>query len=159
MNTAISLAQHLRHVFFGGNWTTVCLKEHLTNLSWQQATTPVLTLNTIAALTYHIHYYVAAQLRVLQGQPLQASDRFSFDHPPIQSQKDWENLLVKVWSDVETMAQPVEQLPDSMLEEAFADETYGRYYRNIQGMIEHTHYHLGQIVLTKKLQAAPLPEP
>ncbi|WP_217902282.1 hypothetical protein [Siphonobacter sp. BAB-5385] len=80
-------------------------ERHLTNLSWQQATTPVLTLNTIAALTYHIHYYIAAQLRVLQGQPLQASDRYSFDHPPIQSQEDWEHLLAKVWSDVETMAQ------------------------------------------------------
>jgi hypothetical protein len=28
---------------------------------------------------------------------------------------------------------------------------YGNYYRNLHGIIEHTHYHLGQIVLIKKL--------
>ncbi|HAI83731.1 MAG TPA: DUF1572 domain-containing protein, partial [Chitinophagaceae bacterium] len=27
----------------------------------------------------------------------------------------------------------------------------GTYYRNILGLIEHTHYHLGQIALIKKI--------
>ena len=38
-----------------------------------------------------------------------------------------------------------------VLWETFADEKYGHYYRNLHGIIEHTHYHLGQIVLIKKL--------
>jgi hypothetical protein len=29
-------------------------------------------------------------------------------------------------------------------------EKYGNYYRNIHGIIEHIHYHLGQIVLIEK---------
>ena len=33
-------------------------------------------------------------------------------------------------------------------------EKYGTYYRNFHGLIEHAHYHLGQIVLIKKLVAA-----
>ena len=45
----------------------------------------------------------------------------------------------------------MEQLPETMLWETFADEKYGNYYRNIHGIIEHTHYHLGQIVLIKKI--------
>jgi len=28
---------------------------------------------------------------------------------------------------------------------------YGNYFRNIVGVIEHIHYHLGQIVLIKKI--------
>ena len=33
----------------------------------------------------------------------------------------------------------------------FVDEKYGTYSRNINGILEHSYYHLGQIVLIKKL--------
>jgi len=49
------------------------------------------------------------------------------------------------------LADLTEALPESRLQETFADEKYGNYYRNLHGLIEHTHYHLGQIVLIKKL--------
>ncbi|HBC04915.1 MAG TPA: DUF1572 domain-containing protein, partial [Aequorivita sp.] len=42
---------------------------------------------------------------------------------------------------------------DEKLNEIFADEKYGTYQRNIEGMIEHCYYHLGQISLLKKLTA------
>jgi hypothetical protein len=89
----------------------------------------------------------------LQGGPLNAHDKYSFDHPPIQSQEDWQRLLDKVFSDAEDFATLVEQLPESKLGENFSEEKYGNYYRNIHGIIEHTHYHLGQIVIIKKLLA------
>jgi uncharacterized damage-inducible protein DinB len=145
------LAKHFRHFHFGGNWTSVNLKDTLSDVSWQQANTKVHNLNTIAALVFHINYYVGAIIKVLQGEPLTASDKFSFDIGPIQSQQDWEELLHKTYTDAETFARLVEQLPDSQLSETFADEKYGNYYRNIVGVIEHSHYHLGQIVIIKKL--------
>lgn len=33
----------------------------------------------------------------------------------------------------------------------FVNEKYGTYLRNIDGLIEHSYYHLGQITLIKKL--------
>jgi len=123
----------------------------LADVTWQQATTQVYSLNTIAALVFHINYYVSAVLKVLQGEPLNAHDKYSFDLPKIQSQKDWENLLDKIWKDAENFALLVEQLPESKLWENLSDEKYGNYYRNIHGIIEHIHYHLGQIVLVKKI--------
>jgi hypothetical protein len=90
-------------------------------------------------------------LKVLQGGPLEGSDKYSFDHPPIQSQEDWEKLLEKTWSDAEKFAMLVEQLPEQKLWETFGEEKYGNYYRNLHGVIEHNHYHLGQIVLIKKI--------
>ena len=59
----------------------------------------------------------------------------------------------KVFADAENFAGLIEQLPESKLRENLAGENYGNYYRNIHGIIEHTHYHLGQIVLVKKLLA------
>lgn len=151
MQLTAQIARHLRDVYFGGNWTSVNLKENLTDLTWQQATTQVYSFNTIAALVYHINYYISAVLKVLEGEPLNASDKYSFDLPPIQSQEDWENLLNKTWTDVETFAGLIEQLPEKSLWEDFSEKKYGNYYRNLQGIIEHTHYHLGQIVLIKKI--------
>lgn len=88
---------------------------------------------------------------VLHGEPLTASDKYSFACPPILSQADWEKLLDKTWKDAEKFFSLVEQLPESKLWEDFWDNKYGNYYRNFQGIIEHTHYHLGQIALVKKI--------
>lgn len=151
MNTTAQIAKHMNDVFFGGNWTTSNLKDNLKDVSWQQATTKVYTFNTIATLVYHISYYVEAVTKVLEGEPLNAKDEFSFSHPPIQSQEDWEQLLNKVWKDVERFVKLIEKLPDSILGENFTDKKYGTYFRNLNGIIEHTHYHLGQIVIIKKI--------
>ncbi|MBL7708987.1 MAG: DinB family protein [Chitinophagaceae bacterium] len=151
MNLSQQTAKHFRDVFTGGNWTSVNLKETLTGIDWQQATTTVHSLNTIAALVYHIHYYVQAVLNVLNGNPLEASDKFSFDVPAIHSQEDWDQLVATTLSDAEQFAALVEQLPESRFKEVFVDEKYGSYHRNMYGIIEHTHYHLGQIVLIKKI--------
>lgn len=151
MNLSSHLAKHLREVNFGGNWTSVNLKDTLADVTWEQATTEVYSFNTIAALVYHINYYISAVLKVLQCEPLNASDKFSFDHPPILSQEQWLDLLRKTWLEADNFTALVEQLPENRLWENFTDEKYGSYYRNIQGIIEHTHYHLGQIVLIKKI--------
>ena len=151
MNLTGQIAKNLREVFFGGNWTSSNLKDNLADVTWQQATAQVYSFNTVAALTYHMNYYVSAVLNVLQGKPLDAKDKYSFDLPLIQSQEDWEKLLNKTWTDAETFASLIEQLPETKLWETFTDKKYGNYYRNLHGVIEHIHYHLGQIVLLKKI--------
>ena len=151
MITAL-IAKHLREVYFGGNWTESSLKQQLAGVTWRQATTKTAaTDNTIAALVFHIDYYVRAGLMVMEGKDLNAHDKFSFDVPAINSQSDWEGLLKEVFANAERYASIVEKLPDSKLNETFFIEKYGNYYRNLHGVIEHTHYHLGQLVLVKKL--------
>jgi len=150
INVTSQIAKQLRDVHHGGNWTAVNLKDVVADITWQQAVSKVSSFNTIAALVYHMHYYVGAVLKVLQGGALDASDKYSFGHPPINSMGDWENLLQTTWKDADSLGDLIEQLPESKLWETFVDEKYGNYYRNLQGIIEHTHYHLGQIVLIKK---------
>lgn len=145
------IAKHLREVHFGDNWTSVNLKNTLSGITWQQAITKVHTLNTIAALVFHINYYVSAVLKVLQGESLNASDKFSFDLPPINSADDWEKLVNKTFKEAELLAAQIEKLDDAILFENFTDVKYGNYYRNLHGIIEHIHYHLGQITLVKKI--------
>ena len=135
MTLVKQLAKHLRDVHFGGNWTTSNLMDNLADVTWKEATMQVYQLNTIATLVYHINYYISAVLKVLQGEPLNASDSLSFSRPPIHSQKEWEDMVAKSRADADTFAALIEQLPESKLWENFTDEKYGTYYRNIQGII------------------------
>lgn len=151
MHIASQIAKHLRDVYFGGNWTSVNLKQTLADVDWQQAVQQPADANTIATLVYHMSYYVSAVKKVLEGAPLNASDKLSFDHPEIASQQQWEDFLQHTWAEAEAFAVLIAQLPDSRLEENFTDEKYGTYYRNLQGIVEHCHYHLGQIVMVKKM--------
>ena len=151
MTNTEQIAKHFRDVHFSGNWTSVNLKTTLADVTWEQATTKIHSLNTIAVLVFHINYYVSAVLKVLQGGPLDAHDKYSFDLSPITSEKEWQDLLNKCWRDAELFAALVEKLPDDKLGEDFADKKYGNYFRNLHGIIEHTHYHLGQISLIKKI--------
>jgi uncharacterized damage-inducible protein DinB len=151
MNTTQQLAKHCRDVHFGGNWTFVNLKDTLADITWQEATTQYQDSNTISTLLFHINYYINPVARVLQGEPLNASDKFSFDCPTITSQEEWEHLIQRALDEAEQFAKEIEKLEESKLFEVFSDEKYGNYFRNLLGIIEHTHYHLGQIALIKKM--------
>ena len=82
---------------------------------------------------------------------LEIRDKYSFEFPPIESQTEWEVFQNKFWNDTEKLAELIEKMPEERLDENFVDEKYGNYTRNIDGMIEHSYYHLGQISLIKKI--------
>lgn len=152
MENSSSLAKRFREVLLDGKWiANTNYKDQLSNVTWQQATKKNGNINTIAALTYHINYYIGGVLNVLEGGALEIRDKYSFDLPPIQSKDDWDKLLNAMWTNAEKFAHQVQFMSDEKLDEIFVDEKYGRYRRNIEGIIEHSYYHLGQISLIKKM--------
>lgn len=151
MTIGKNLAKHFRAVHFGGNWTSVNWKDTLADVSWEGAITKVQDFNTILTLLYHTHYYTHEIIGVLKGGPLTSKDALSFNTPTIQSKEDWDNLLAQVWADAEHFAETLEQLPKEQMHQPFTNEKYGTYFSNVSGLIEHLHYHLGQVVIIKKL--------
>ena len=151
MNTIKQLAKHYREVNFGGNWTSVNLKDTLADVTWEQATTKLNDLNTIAVLVFHINYYVRPIINGIDGKSLDASDKYRFDLPSITTETEWQELIEKALNDAENLAAKIEMIEEAKLFEDFSDPKYGSFYRNLLGVIEHTHYHLGQISLIKKL--------
>jgi hypothetical protein len=151
MTLSHQIAKHFREVYFGGNWTTVNFKTTLADVTWQQAVQKNTNFSRIVTLTFHATYYTTALLNVLEGKPLDAKDEYSFLHPTITCQDDWQNLLTNAYSTAEATATLIDQMPEHLFFENFTNEKYGTYYRNITGTIEHLHYHLGQIVFCKKM--------
>lgn len=152
MKRSLVIANRLREVLLNGHWiANTNYKEQLSNINREQATQKVYSLNTIAALTFHINYYLRGLLQVFNGGKLEISDKYSFDLPPIHSETDWNKLVNEFLNNSETFASKVENFSDDMLDKPFIDEKYGTYLRNIEGVIEHSYYHLGQISLIKKM--------
>jgi uncharacterized damage-inducible protein DinB len=154
MKITAQIASHLRQVHEGGNWTSVNLIDTLKDVDWKMATTKIEGFNTIAGLVYHMHYYVREMIPVLQGQPLTAHDALSYDVSAISQSENWTNLVNKTIASARTLALLIEAMPDDRLSSIFDQEKYGTFHRNLWGVIEHSHYHLGQIVLLKKWLAA-----
>jgi hypothetical protein len=152
MTRNLAIANRLREVLLDGKWiANTNFKEQILSVSWEQAIQKVGNLNTIALLTFHINYYLAGLLNVFNGGKLEIKDKYSFDLPEIRSEKDWNKLVNDFLSNSEMFVKQVEQMDESMLDQPFAEEKYGSYLRNIEGVIEHSYYHLGQVSLIRKM--------
>jgi uncharacterized damage-inducible protein DinB len=152
MQNTHQIAKRFREIIFNGTWVAnTNYKHQLANSNWEIATTPFQSLNTIALLAQHIHYYINGINTVFKGGTLDIKDKYSFDFASITSQYEWETFLAKFWNDAEEFASLIEQMPDEKLNQVFVDAKYGTYQRNIDAMIEHSYYHLGQIVFLKKI--------
>lgn len=154
MKSSHQLSSRFRAVFLNGKWVAnTNYKDLLESITWEQATKKISTLNTIALLTFHVNYYLEGVLNVLEGGRLEIRDKFSFDASEIKSKADWEALVNVLLVNSEKFAQHIEKMSDEKLDQTFVDEKYGNYDRNMNGMIEHAYYHLGQISLLKKMIA------
>lgn len=96
-------------------------------------------------------YYCTGVSKVLNGGPLESKDKYSFDRPDIHSEEDWQKLIHDSFAIVKTFAVQIKAISDDIMWSTFVEDKYGIYYRNLHGIIEHCHYHLGQIVILKKI--------
>jgi len=152
MENAQQLASRIREVLLDGTWiANTNYKDQISHISFEEATQKVATLNTIALLTFHINYYVAGVLNVLENDILDIRDKYSFDMPPLNKAEDWDKLRNTFISNSKNLANHIEAMTEAQLNAKFIDKKYGNYRRNIEGLIEHSYYHLGQISLIKKL--------
>ena len=155
MNRSLLLADRLREVLLSGRFiANTNYQEQLMQTSLEQAVTQIAQLNTIAALSYHINYYLAGIINVLNGGALEIRDKYSFDLPPINSESDWLALRDEFLRNAELFTQKVALLSDEQLDSTFVKPEYGTYQRNMEGVIEHAYYHLGQIVIIRKMITA-----
>lgn len=152
MSSSKQIAKQFREIYLDGKFIAgTNLKEQISDLTHQQATTKIGSLNTIALIVFHLNYYIAGVFQVLEGGTLDIRDKFSFEMPPIESEEDWQKLKNEIFGNAEKFAAALEKMPDSKLSEPFVDEKYGDYSRNMLSLIEHGYYHFGQIVLIRKM--------
>lgn len=152
MTRCHSLAIRLREVFFDGKWVAnTNVRQEISSISWHEAIQKISNMNSIAALTYHLTYYLKGLNSAYKTGRLDIKDKFSFDLPDIKCEQDWKKLKEEFLRHAELFSDKIEAMDDAFLEDDFIDKKYGTNLRNIEGVIEHSYYHLGQMVLIKKL--------
>ena len=152
MDLSHYLASRLQEVYIDGTFIAYTnYKDSLRDVTWIEAETKIGRHNTIAALTFHINYYLEGLIQVFNGGDLTISDKFSFQCEKINSEHAWDERKDTLNNNAKIFIGLVRHFPDSKLNDAFVKEQYGNYLRNIEAVIEHSYYHLGQISLIKKL--------
>lgn len=155
MSRTKDLASRLREVVLNGRWiANNNYRDQLMQINLQQATKKIGALNSIAALTFHINYYLEGLIKVMEEGKLEMSDQFSFDLAPLLTESDWEKLRNSLFMNAEKFAALIEQMSEAQLDSPFVDAKYGTWLRNLEGVIEHSYYHLGQVSLIRKLSGS-----
>lgn len=153
MHIAATIARHLLEVNFGENWTEVWISKTLEDVSWEEAMirTPA-SSNTIASLLHHITFYNKVIESRLKGINPVISEANGYDNPSLYQAEDWDKLKEDNLQSAQMLAEAIRKLPDEVLgQPILKDKPSDSYYKQLHGVIEHTYYHLGQIVILKNL--------
>src|SRR3954466_7912350 len=93
MKLTTLIAQHIIDVHEGGNWTEVDITTTLQDVTLQEATTHTqASPNTIASLLHHITFWNRVMVQRAQGTAVKINDANGYDHPPLNTEEDWQNL-------------------------------------------------------------------
>lgn len=152
MSQKTELSNRLKEIILNGTWiANTNYKHQLDTTSWEKAVEKLPNFNSIAMLTFHIQYYISGILHYFETGNLEIKDQYSFDLPNISTKEDWKNLKNQLYQNTEKLATIIENLTKKELQNIFVKPEYGTVQRNIDAMIEHSYYHLGQIVILKKM--------
>jgi len=151
MATTNLIADHIKQVYEGDNWTDVNIADTIKNINWQQAQqhTPG-SPNTIASLLHHLCYWNEILMQRIQGIDPEVPEINGYDVDKLKDENDWNELKEKAHQSFIQLADRVKEFPEEKLSETYATGKPS-YYKNFQGIVEHAYYHLGQIVILKNL--------
>jgi uncharacterized damage-inducible protein DinB len=146
------LAQHIIDVYEGNNWTDVSIEETIKNTDWKKAQQQTeASPNTIASLLHHLCYWNGIIMQRISGETPVIPEENGFDAPYLSNEEEWNALKEKTHQSFLQLAEKVKNFPEEKLMNNYSPEIKSTIYRNIQGAVEHAHYHLGQIVILKNL--------
>jgi hypothetical protein len=151
MKLSEAIAQHLLEVHEGNNWTEVDLAHILHDVTLAEAT--MLTAaspNTIASLVHHLTFWNRVMARRAQGIATDIGESNGFDAPALHTQADWEALRADNIRSAYELAAAIQDVKDLSFTTPILPN-FSSVYKNLQGSVEHVHYHLGQLVILKNL--------
>jgi len=137
-------------LYEGSPWLGVNLNDTLKNITAQQAAREISPQwNTIWEIVNHVISWRQNVIRRVQGEPVVAPDNNYFSMVTDTSEAAWQGTLDMLKSTTLQWTALLEKYNENDLERI--NSTNGNtYYTEIQGILQHDAYHLGQIVLLAK---------
>ncbi|SJZ87172.1 DinB family protein [Sediminibacterium ginsengisoli] len=134
-----------------GTWTEVNVAGVLADVSYNEAAVvTVATPNSIASIVRHLLFWNRVMIQRIEGVQPEIPAANGFDVPPVQSDADWKALIKNMLASAAELALAIKNTDDTKLEMPII-AGFTTTYKNLQGTVEHIHYHLGEIMILKKL--------
>lgn len=145
------ISEQLRRAFTGGSWHGPSLKELLADVTVEQAAAhPVKGAHSIWELVLHIHVWEKAALGAAQGVAIAEPLPDEIQWPAHSVDADsWAQTLSMLFVFNEALCRTIEKFGDERLAETVPGREYDFHFI-FNGVIQHSLYHAGQIVLLRK---------
>lgn len=152
MNDSIKgIATLIKETATGNNWTGINTETALHGITAEQAVKRIHANHlNIAELTAHLTCWNMVIGRRLNGEDYQPEKEGDFPVINFLSESEWEALKAAFMDSFIFLETRMASKEDSILNQPIFEGGTSAY-RNLHGQVSHLHYHLGQIVLLKKL--------
>lgn len=151
MSENIRISNLYQSIYNGNPWLEVTLANTLKDVSANQAYRKVNpNLNTIWEITNHLIQWRRNILKRVEGETVTTPDHNYFVPVLDSSEAAWEQSLQNLAKSQELWNSFFENFDDADLDKIYVNNGH-TYYEHIHGIIQHDIYHLGQIVILKKL--------
>lgn len=138
-------------IYNGEPWLEVTLAKTLKDVNAEQAYRKINPkLNTIWEIVNHLIQWRRNILKRVQGETVTTPDHNYFVPVLDSSEAAWEQSLQSLEKSQELWNTFLIDFEDDGFEKIYPHNNH-TYYEHIHGIIQHDVYHLGQIVILKKL--------
>jgi uncharacterized damage-inducible protein DinB len=142
------IADQLRRVYEGPAWLGPALKPILSDITQERAARrPIANAHTIWELILHI----AAWMRIARERlaATQTRDHTREEDWPAMA-GSWQDALAALEREERQLEAAIESFPERRLNEPAPATEPQTFYELLHGVVQHTAYHAGQIVLLEK---------
>lgn len=105
--------------------------------------------NSIWQIVNHISFWRELVTRRINEKAAIDTDETGHDAPPVTDQQEWEKTLLRFNRSFEKLHAAILQFDETLLFDELDGK--GSYYYNITGCIQHDAFHLGQIMMLKRV--------
>jgi uncharacterized damage-inducible protein DinB len=151
-NESERIADQLKRAFDGEAWHGPSLKEAIDGVTVSEAVArPIAGAHSIWELVTHITGWEGVVSRRLNGEAVSEPAEGDFPAPPTEVSDDsWSNLQTQVFERHEQLVAQMAALTETDLRRRIDEKPYPAWFM-AHGAVGHALYHVGQIVLLKKM--------
>lgn len=144
------IREQLRNALEGGAWHGPALAEAIGDLQAGEALSrPLPALHSPWELVLHVAAWLETVARRLNGEPAELTEAEDWPATGRGGEADWAAVRGRLDRAHAELQRLLEQMGDHELGDRVTGQAYDRYFM-LHGVVQHTLYHTGQIVVLKK---------
>ena len=152
MNDVERFQKLFKDHYDGDPWIEINLRGTLEGITATMAAQKVGSLNTIWQIVNHVISWRETLLKRVQNENIPSPENNFIETITDVSAKAWEETMNRLQASQDKLLSYLSERKDTDLDENPLRGQYSRY-ELIEGILQHDVYHLGQVVLIKKLIA------